>query len=209
VLRRACQDVAALSARTGTALRLAVNVSPRQFQDRGWLGVLRRALDDSGLPPEQLELEITEGIFMENPHEVVEVMRTVRALGVAIVVDDFGTGFSSLSYLTRFTIDKLKIDRSFVADLAAEGTDAAIVDTIIVMAHALGMTVMAEGVETRAQEQHLQQRGCDVAQGYRYSAAVTVDDLVELVTAGRTSWTSGQLPGDGAARGASAEQAPA
>ena len=181
VLRRACQDTAAISAQTGTPLRLAVNVSTRQFQDRGWLDVLRRALADSGLPPERLELEITEGIFMEDPREVVEVMGTLRALGVAIVVDDFGTGFSSLAYLTRFTIDKLKIDRSFVAGLSSAGADAAIVDTIIVMAHALGMTVVAEGVETVAQEEYLVARGCDVAQGYRYSAAVSAAELLDQV----------------------------
>lgn len=177
VLRRACFDVVAMSDELGVPLRLAVNVSPRQFQDRGWLSVLRRAIDESGLPAERLELEITEGIFMEDPLEVVELMSAVRSLGVAIVVDDFGTGFSSLAYLTRFTIDKLKIDRSFVADLADDGAGATIVNTVIVMAHALGMTVVAEGVETQDQEKHLRDRGCDVVQGFLYSRAVPPRDL--------------------------------
>ncbi len=177
VLRRACNDVVAMSNDLGVPLRLAVNVSPRQFQDRAWLDILRRAIDDSGLPADRLELEITEGIFMDDPREVVEVMTTVRSLGVAIVLDDFGTGFSSLAYLTRFTIDKLKIDRSFVADLSSDGAGAAIVNTIIVMAHALGMTVVAEGVETETQEVHLRERGCDVVQGFRYSRAVPPHEL--------------------------------
>jgi diguanylate cyclase (GGDEF)-like protein/PAS domain S-box-containing protein len=178
VLRRACQDAVRMSADTGLPLRLAVNVSPRQFQDPGWLDVLRRALDESGLPAERLELEITEGIFMEDPGEVVDIMSTVRALGVAIVMDDFGTGFSSLAYLTRFTIDKIKIDRSFVSNIAARGADAAIVNTVIVMAHALGMSVVAEGVETQDQELYLRGRGCDVGQGFRYSKAVPPSELV-------------------------------
>ena len=182
VLRRACADTVVMSERTGLPLRLAVNVSPRQFHDRTWLDVLRSALADTGLPADRLELEITEGIFMDDPREVVDVMDTLRSLGIAIVVDDFGTGFSSLAYLTRFTIDKIKIDRSFVSDLAAAGADAAIVDTIIVMAHALGMTVVAEGVETKLQEAYLRSRGCDVAQGFRYSAAVPPRDLAAQYT---------------------------
>lgn len=178
VLRTACKDAVTMSDHTGIPLRLAVNVSPRQFHDRGWLDALQGALADSGLPADRLELEITEGIFMEDLHGVADVMHKMRSLGVAIVVDDFGTGFSSLSYLTRFTVDKLKIDRSFVSNLATGGTDAAIVDTIIVMAHTLGMTVVAEGVETAEQERYLSEHGCDIAQGFRYSPAVPPLDLM-------------------------------
>lgn len=181
VLRQACRDAVTMSAELGFALKLAVNVSPRQFRARNWLRVLRSALDDSGLPADQLELEITEGIFMEDPQEVVDVIKTVRSLGVGIVLDDFGTGFSSLAYLTRFPIDKIKIDRSFINDVVADATDAAIVNTIIVMAHALGMLVVGEGVETVEQESYLRERGCDEAQGFRYSAAVSVRDLVTAV----------------------------
>jgi len=181
VLRTACVDVARLSAEHGIQLTLAVNVSPRQFQDRGWLDVLGRALAASGLAPEQLELEITEGIVMSDPAETVETLATIRAMGVSIVIDDFGTGFSSLAYLTRFTIDKLKIDRSFVTAMASGAADAAIVNTIIVMAHALGMSVVAEGVETLDQEDYLSARGCDIAQGFRYSRAVPVGELVDAM----------------------------
>ncbi len=182
VLRRACADVVAMSAQTGIALRVAVNVSPRQFHDRGWLDVVRSSLEESGLPPDRLDLEITEGIFMEDTHHVVDVMSTIRALGVGIVVDDFGTGFSSLAYLTRFTVDKIKIDRSFVSSLVPMSPDAAIIDMIIVMAHVLGMMVVAEGVETGEQETYLRDRGCDIAQGFRYSPALTPAELVTSVT---------------------------
>jgi diguanylate cyclase (GGDEF)-like protein/PAS domain S-box-containing protein len=181
VLRTACHDAVAMSADLGRPLKVAVNVSPRQIHDPEWLDILRAALADSGLPPERLEIEITEGIFMQDPREVVELLETVRALGVAIVVDDFGTGFSSLAYLTRFPIDKLKIDRSFVGNLVCNGTDAAIVDTIIMMAHTLGMDVVGEGVETTAQETYLRERGCDEGQGFLYSRAVPAPALRRAV----------------------------
>ncbi|QGG41791.1 putative bifunctional diguanylate cyclase/phosphodiesterase [Aeromicrobium yanjiei] len=178
VLRQACVDTVTMSREMGRPLKLAVNVSPRQFNDRSWLDVMHQALRDSELPADRLELEITEGIFMENPAAVVEVMNTVRSLGVGIVIDDFGTGFSSLAYLTRFPIDKIKIDRSFIADVVVDAADAAIVNSIIVMAHTLGMTVVGEGVETDAQESYLRERGCDEAQGFRYSHALPPLDVV-------------------------------
>ncbi|MGA8988762.1 sensor domain-containing protein [Aeromicrobium sp.] len=182
VLRQACADIITMSAELGVDLKVAVNVSPRQFHDKGWLELLQRALADSGLPADRLELEITENIFIEDPRQVVEVLHTVRKLGVAIVVDDFGTGFSSLSYLTRFPIDKIKIDRSFISNVAVGAADAAIVDTIIVMAHTLGMTVVGEGVETEPQEAYLRERGCDEVQGFRYSRAVPADGFFDAVS---------------------------
>jgi diguanylate cyclase (GGDEF)-like protein/PAS domain S-box-containing protein len=184
VLRQACADVVEMSRALGLELQLAVNVSPRQFQHRGWNDTLRSALEDSGLPASRLELEITEGIFMSDHLEAGEVMATTRSLGVSIVMDDFGTGFSSLAYLTRFTIDKIKIDRSFVSGMSAGAADAAIVDTIIVMAHSLGMTVVAEGVETAEQDAYLRERGCDVGQGYLYSRPVAAGDLADALSAG-------------------------
>lgn len=181
VLRRACLDAVKISDATGVPLTLAVNVSPPQFNDKDWLKVLQSALDDSHLPADRLEVEITEGIFMEDPLSVVDVMHTVRALGASIVVDDFGTGFSSLAYLTRFPIDTIKIDRSFVNGVVINAADAAIVDAIIVMAHTLGMTVVGEGVETEAQERYLRERGCDVGQGYLYSEAVWADEVAAAI----------------------------
>jgi diguanylate cyclase (GGDEF)-like protein/PAS domain S-box-containing protein len=172
VLRKATMDAVAIQQAFGRPLKLAVNVSPRQFRSPDWLTVVQRALDDSGFDPSNLELEITEGILMDDPRDVIEVLHATRKLGIDIVVDDFGTGFSSLAYLTRFPIDKIKIDRSFVRDLTADDADAAIVDTIIVMAHTLGMKVVAEGLETIEQWDYLRERGCDEAQGYLFSGAV-------------------------------------
>jgi len=183
VLRQACCDAVAIQSELGRPIRLAVNVSPRQFRHRDWLNVVIRALDDSGFDPAALDLEITEGILMDNPHEVIEVLHALRALGIGIVVDDFGTGFSSLAYLTRFPIDKIKIDRSFVRDITIDDADAAIVDTIIVMAHTLGMTVVAEGIETEEQEAYLRERGCDEAQGFRYAAGSPADRFTDAVMA--------------------------
>jgi diguanylate cyclase (GGDEF)-like protein/PAS domain S-box-containing protein len=182
VLRQATTDAVAIQRELGRPLKLAVNVSPRQFRSPDWLQVVTRALDDSGFDPANLELEITEGILMDDPRDVIEVLHATRKLGIDIVVDDFGTGFSSLAYLTRFPIDKIKIDRSFVRDLTADDADAAIVDTIIVMAHTLGMKVVAEGLETGEQWEYLRARGCDEAQGYLFSSAVFADRFTAAAT---------------------------
>jgi sensor c-di-GMP phosphodiesterase-like protein len=118
---------------------------------------------------------------MDDPREVIDILHATRKLGIEIVVDDFGTGFSSLAYLTRFPIDKIKIDRSFVRNLAADDADDAIVDTIIVMAHTLGMRVVAEGLETNEQLEYLRERKCDQAQGFMFSEAVFAEDFVSVV----------------------------
>jgi diguanylate cyclase (GGDEF)-like protein len=181
VLRSACEDCVLIRRQTGRPLKLAVNVSPRQFQQKDWPLIVRRALDDSGLPADSLELEITEGMLMQNPEDSVDMLRALRKLGVAVVVDDFGTGFSSLSYLTRFPIDKLKIDRSFVSDLTTDAADAAIICAILAMASSLSIRVVAEGVETEQQQRYLQERGCDEAQGFCYSRAVPAGDFGALI----------------------------
>ena len=177
VLRTACRECVQLQRSLGRRLSLAVNVSPRQFQQPEWPQVVRSALLESGLSPADLELEITEGMLMQSPDRSVAQLRALRDLGVAIVIDDFGTGYSSLSYLTRFPIDKLKIDRSFVRDLDADAADAAVVNAIIAMAHSLDIGVVAEGVETLQQQQYLQQRDCDQVQGFLYSIAVPLEML--------------------------------
>ncbi len=171
VLTTACQALARLQRHLGRPLRLAVNVSPRQMRGTAWLEEIRAAIADAGIEPSQLEVEITEGLLIEDHGDVVAMLQSLRALGVAVVVDDFGCGYSSLAYLTRFPIDKIKIDRSFVQEINGQQS-APIVDAIIVMAHALGMTVVAEGVETEVQERYLRDRGCDEVQGYLYSPGV-------------------------------------
>lgn len=181
VLQKACRDAVAIQAALGRSIRLAVNVSPTQFRHKDLLAVITEAISDSGFNPANLELEITEGILMGDPRDVIEALHATRELGIAIVVDDFGTGFSSLAYLTRFPIDKIKIDRSFVRDLTADDANAAIVDTIIGMAHTLGMKVVAEGIETEAQHAYLHERGCDEAQGFLYSEAILADHFASTV----------------------------
>ena len=137
-----------------------------------WLDEVLAALAGAGLEPSQLEVEITEGVLIDDHGGAVELLDRIRRLGVTIVVDDFGRGYSSLAYLTRFPVDKLKIDRSFIREIASDDADAAIVDAIIVMSHALGLTVVAEGVETVEQERYLRARGCDEVQGFLYSPGV-------------------------------------
>ncbi|MBX6420449.1 MAG: EAL domain-containing protein [Nevskia sp.] len=177
VLRRACRDCAALRRALGRPLTVAVNVSPRQLQSKEWPQGVAQALADSGLPPQGLELELTEGTLMENPEQSAEILRAVRRLGVGVVIDDFGTGYSSLSYLTRFPIDKIKIDRAFVRDLLTDATDAAVVGAIIAMARSLGIRVVAEGIESERQWRHLLGRGCDQGQGYFFGVAVAADEF--------------------------------
>jgi len=165
-LRTACLEARQIQQRLNRPLSVAVNLSPRQFSQPNLVEQVQRALALSGLEPESLVLEITEGSLMAKSEDTIRVLRRLRLLGIAIAVDDFGTGYSSLSYITRFPVDVLKIDRSFVRDICEDHADAAVAQAIIAMAHGLGIAVVAEGVETREQLEFLRSRGCDSAQGY-------------------------------------------
>lgn len=164
VLGRACADIVALEQETGLPLHVAVNVSARQFRDPDFVCCVERNLAGSGLAPGRLELELTESMLMQDRDAAIGFMQAVRALGVRLSIDDFGTGYSSLSYLQSFPIDQLKIDRSFVRPLPAEGQTLA--SAVIRLAHGFGLTVVAEGVEQRSQLEWLQRAGCEYAQGY-------------------------------------------
>jgi EAL domain-containing protein (putative c-di-GMP-specific phosphodiesterase class I) len=164
--------------------RLAVNVSARQLRDPGFIEAVARAVRDNGVDPAGLELELTEGVLIEERERVSAVLVDLRGLGVGIAVDDFGTGYSSLSYLSSLPIDCLKIDGSFVRKIVAGGRDLAIVQAIISMARALGLRVVAEGVETRAQLELLRRHGCDAAQGFAFSPAVAAVEFAALRGAG-------------------------
>jgi diguanylate cyclase (GGDEF)-like protein/PAS domain S-box-containing protein len=177
VLRTACRECMAIRRRTGQELRVAVNVSPRQVQRQDLVELVRSALAESGLPARCLELEITESVLMGNPDEGAELLQRLRWLGAGVVIDDFGTGYSSLSYLSRFPLDKIKIDRSFVRNFNNDAADAAIIKAIIAMAHSLQVRVIAEGVETAEQEAYLRECGCDEVQGYLYSRAVPAGEF--------------------------------
>jgi diguanylate cyclase len=132
---------------------------------------------DSGISPALLELELTESLLMRDPEETVRTLQSLESYGVRIAVDDFGTGYSSLAYLSRFPIDSLKIDRAFVRDAGSNPEDRAIIQTIIQLAHSLGLTVVAEGVETESQMQLLKAQGCDEIQGFLISRPLTAREI--------------------------------
>ncbi len=168
VVLQVARDLASALAAGRPALPVAVNVSARQCVNHGIVDVVRAALQETGIPSALLKLEITETTAMTDAAQVAVLLREISALGVRIAVDDFGTGYSSLAYLKRFPIDELKIDKSFVQDIATDADDAAIVRATIALAHELGIMVVAEGVETEAQSQFLTAQHCDIAQGYLY-----------------------------------------
>jgi diguanylate cyclase (GGDEF)-like protein/PAS domain S-box-containing protein len=183
VLRSACAQNRAWQ-RVGLApLRISVNVSPRQFEDPQLVERVQRALADSGLAAEWLELEVTEGVIMRDLQQAVAKMAAVRAMGVSLSIDDFGTGYSSLSALKSFPISTLKIDKSFVRDLGRSSGDEAIASSIIGLAHRLKLRVIAEGVETEQQRSFLRENGCDEMQGYLFSRPLPPEQLALLLVA--------------------------
>lgn len=157
--------------------RVAVNLSPRQFAQSELVADVRHILEDTGLAPEYLELEITESMVMENPERAAAILHELRAVGVKLAIDDFGTGYSSLGYLKRFPVDTLKIDRSFIKDVPADADDVAITHAVIAMGHSLRLLTVAEGVETRAQADFLANNGCDLMQGYLISRPLPMEDM--------------------------------
>ncbi|HVE73247.1 MAG TPA: EAL domain-containing protein [Thermoanaerobaculia bacterium] len=183
VLRQACLDVRRFHERGMPNFRVAVNLSARQFRDPSLASSVESALRDSGIPARTLELEITESMAMENVKLAMTTLEQFRRTGVAIAMDDFGTGHSSLSYLKRFPIDALKIDRSFVADLPDQFEDAAIVSSVIQLANGLGLRVVAEGVETSEQLDFLREAGCREVQGFYFSYPAPIEELLSLIAA--------------------------
>ncbi|HEY2037553.1 MAG TPA: EAL domain-containing protein [Steroidobacteraceae bacterium] len=180
VLGEACRQCAEWQRGGLPALRVAVNVAATQFRRGDLLDVIRGALDSAGLEPRFLEIELTESAVMTNPEESAAILEQLSRMGVLVSVDDFGTGYSSISYLRRFPIDKLKIDRSFVRDLDCE-VDASIVQAIISLAHSLRLKVVAEGVETPEQLKFLRSLGCDQYQGFHFSPPLPANQFAELL----------------------------
>ncbi len=181
VLNTACLQSKAWQDAGFEPLRLAVNLSARQFQQSKLVESVAKVLEDTGLEPHCLELELTEGSIMKNPEHVIGKLHEFREMGVKISIDDFGTGYSSLSYLKRFPIDTLKIDQSFVRDVSTDPDDAAIVKAIITLAHALKLNVIAEGVETAEQLEFLRMLKCDEVQGFLFSKALTTEEFTQLL----------------------------
>jgi len=188
VLLRAC--VAAKKWRDSGLhdFRVAVNLSPRQFNQSELVIDIINILEDSGLPPENLELEITESMVMANPERATAILRELRAVGVHLAIDDFGTGYSSLGYLKSFPVHTLKIDRSFIKDVPADPDDVAITHAIIAMGHSLRLEVVAEGVETAEQLEFLREHGCDYMQGYLIGKPMSAEELSGML-AERTHWS--------------------
>jgi diguanylate cyclase (GGDEF)-like protein/PAS domain S-box-containing protein len=183
VLRTACRQNRAWQDAGLAPLRISVNVSPRQFEDARMVERVAQALAASGLAPEWLELEVTEGVIMRDLARTLDKMAELRAMGVSLSIDDFGTGYSSLSALKSFPISTLKIDKSFVRDLGASAGDEAIASSIIGLAHRLKLRVIAEGVETEEQRSFLRQNGCDEMQGYLFSRPVPPADIALMLDA--------------------------
>jgi EAL domain-containing protein (putative c-di-GMP-specific phosphodiesterase class I) len=169
VLRTACAQAKAWSDSSNKQPCIAVNISARQFLQQDVASWVIRTLEETGLPPDQLELEFTESLIAKDVKKVIATFDQLRAIGVKLSIDDFGTGYSSLSYLKRFPVDTLKIDQSFVRDMLTDPEDAAIVRAVISLAHSLEFKVIAEGVETEAHNTFLLQNGCDEIQGYYFS----------------------------------------
>ncbi len=177
VLRTACEQNKRWQDAGFPPLRVAVNLSSRQFQQEGLVSQVAAVLQQTGLAPRYLELEITEGMAMQNSDWVISLLRDLCNLGIELSIDDFGTGYSSLSYLKRFPLHRLKIDHSFIRDVLVDPNDAAIVTAIIQMAKSLGLKVIAEGVELEEQLAFLRERGCDEVQGYLFSRPLSAPEF--------------------------------
>ena len=182
VLRTACRDMKRWHDAGHTSLRVAVNLSPRQFQQRDLAAMIERVLEETGLPPSALDLEITESAAMQNAELSLAVLHRLKEMGIRISIDDFGTGYSSLNYLKRFPIDTVKIDQEFVRDLEADA-NSAIVSAMISMARALRLSVIAEGVETEAQRAFLLREQCPLMQGFLHSRPLPADEFAQRLSA--------------------------
>lgn len=180
VLQQACADMAQLYRDTGRVLPVSVNISPLQFRRSGFLDELDTVLRHTGLPADQLVLEVTEGVLMSGTESSIELLGRIRERGIGVAIDDFGTGFSSLSYLRQLPVNKIKLDRSFICNVTSSRGDAAIVRGIIAMAHHLQLQVVAEGIETDDQWQYLQQRKCDLLQGFLFARPMPLEQLLQL-----------------------------
>jgi EAL domain-containing protein (putative c-di-GMP-specific phosphodiesterase class I) len=192
VLRTACRQAREWQSAGLPSVSVAVNVSAVQFRQENFCDLVKHALSDSGLNPQCLELELTESLLLANAEAMVSVVSELRALGITVAIDDFGTGYSSFSYLRQLHLNKLKIDRSFIRDVAVNPEDATIASAIISMAKSLKLKVIAEGVETEAQMEFLRSHQCDEIQGYYFSKPLSVEDVsVKLKSSGIPGWRTG------------------
>ena len=181
VMREACQQACEWRDAGFEGLRVSVNLSAQQLRTEEITFTVSNILEETGLEPHLLEVEITETLMIENKGVAIAALQQLKGVGVTVSLDDFGTGYSSLSYLNSFPIDTVKIDRAFVKAIGTDPSNAAITAAIISMAHILGLNVVAEGVETEEQRAFLLERGCDEMQGYLFSPALPPDELTALL----------------------------
>jgi EAL domain-containing protein (putative c-di-GMP-specific phosphodiesterase class I) len=186
VLETACRDNLQLQREGLPPMRVAVNLSARQLGQKDFVNTVREAVATSGLDPHYLELELTESMVMQNIEEVVDILSQINDMGIQLSLDDFGTGFSSLAYLKRFPIDRLKIDQSFVRNCDSDPDDMIISQTIIALAHGLKIKVIAEGVETAEQLDFLRKNNCDEAQGFYTGKPMAIADVRRLLLEQKT-----------------------
>ena len=194
VLTEACRQAVIWNKASpgGPSVTMAVNLSPRQFQHPDLVADIAEALRESGLPPEQLKLEITESVALGDPEMVIATMWLLRGMGIRLAVDDFGTGYSSLGSLKRFPVETLKIDRVFVTGLAMQAEDAAIIRAVVTFAREMGLRTTAEGIETTEQAQLLTDLGCDHGQGYLFARPLRAEAAGELLRAPETNLKIGK-----------------
>ncbi len=190
VLRTACAEASAWQKMGWPGLGISVNLSRRQLQRNLTHDDVGRVLAETGLPAHLLAFEITESLIMDDTDHALSWFKAIKDMGISLSIDDFGTGYSSLGYLKRFPVDVVKIDRSFVSDLDASDGDIALIEGIIALAHSLGLKVVAEGVETRAQLDFLRSRKCDLAQGYLFSKPLATDDFRALMARHGMGWAT-------------------
>jgi EAL domain-containing protein (putative c-di-GMP-specific phosphodiesterase class I) len=183
VLRAACKQVRDWLDAGLPAVRIAVNFSARQFLERDLVEQVERALNETGCPPELIEVEVTESIAMKNADRSVAALQAFRRLGMGVALDDFGTGYSSLAYLRQFPLDRLKMDRAFIKEMTAGDNSRTMVDSIISLSHSLGLEVCAEGVETPEQIAILRSLSCDLLQGFGLARPMPAADATALVRA--------------------------
>jgi EAL domain-containing protein (putative c-di-GMP-specific phosphodiesterase class I) len=186
VLRSACQQLCAWQEKfpQSSSMQIGINLSNKQIKQFDFVDKLAKILDDTGLQGENLRLEFTETMLMDRGEKTIELLAQLKQQKIQLSIDDFGTGYSSLSYLHSFPIDALKIDRSFVSGIDTESKNSQIVQTIITLAHSLGIKAIAEGVETPAQLARLKNLGCDEAQGYLFSKPVSAQQAEAMVASG-------------------------
>ena len=184
ILKAACEQLLIWRKQGYDLRRIAVNLSGRQIQERNLVEMVERILLETGCPSGSLELEITEGFIMQHPEQSISVLQQIRALGVELSVDDFGTGHSSLNYLKRLPINRLKIDRTFVWDIGENPDGEVITKAVIAMGHSLNLQITAEGIETPGQRKFLEELGCNEAQGYLFSRPLPVDEVSQLMKRG-------------------------